>query len=366
MNLSNSMRNALIIVLTLVGKVSFAQEKFTDNLKILANYQHGFGLPEYSALDYVFNDYARAVDVAVIKERTGKDEFERLYNYPENGVAFFYMQLGNKDILGEAYGINYLFRLNILRTKRFRLYNRMGIGLAYLSKINHFYDNPMNVVIGSHFNIHYNCRFGAGFRITDRWELNGGASFDHYSNGNTAEPNVGLNYLTFYGGALCRIGAASEYNTDPVEKNKREIYWEIFANIGAKHTRSFSSTYYGTASFGGEMGYTLFRGFHLGTGIDFFFDSSIKSQLHDAGEPYHPIDQFQSGIHISQTVAYRKFRFTLQEGFYLGLREPINNSFMYNRAILKFAVSEHWNIRLAMKSHLHILDYPEIGCSYKF
>lgn len=366
MKLSNALRLLSFALLLPVIGISQEKEKFSDNLKIIVNYQQGFGLPEYSALDYVFNDFARAVDVAVIKERNGRDDFERLYNYPENGVAFFFMSLGNKEILGEAYGINYLFRLNIVQTKRFRLFNRMGIGLAYLTRKNNYVFNPMNVVIGSNINIHYNCRFGAGFKITDRWELNAGASFDHYSNGNTAEPNVGLNYLTFYGGALCRVGQATERNTDPVAKNKRELYWELFANIGAKHTRSFSSTYYGTASLGGEMGYTLFKGFHLGTGVDFFYDASIESQLNDAGKEYDPVDQFQSGIHVSQTVAYRKFRFTLQEGFYLGLREPINNSFMYNRAILKFAVSEHWNIRLAMKSHLHILDYPEIGCSYKF
>lgn len=366
MKLSFSFRVAILALFLSVPCTDWSQEKFSDNLKILVNYQHGFGLPEYSALDYVFNDYAQAVDVALIKERTGRDDFERLYNYPENGVAFFYMYLGNKEVLGEAFGLNYLFRLNIVQTKRFRLFNRMGIGLAYLTKKNHYIDNPMNVVIGSNINIHYNCRFGAGLKITDRWELNAGASFDHYSNGNTAEPNVGLNYLTFYGGALCRVGQATERNLDPVEKNKRTVYLEVFANIGAKHTRSFSSTYYGTASLGGEMGYTLFKGFHLGAGVDFFYDASVQSQLNDAGKEYHSIDQFQSGIHISQTVAYRRFRFTLQEGFYLGLTEPINHSFMYNRAVLKYAVTEHWNIRLAMKSHLHILDYPEIGCSYKF
>src|SRR3989338_779740 len=198
LNLTILWRFSFSVLLFTWSHCVLSQGKFSDNLKVIVNYLQGFGLPEYSALNYAFNDYARGLDVAVVKERSGKDMYERLYNYPENGVAFFYLTLGNKDILGEAIGVNYLFRLNIVEHKRFRLYNRMVIGLAYLTKKHHFTDNPMNVVIGSHINIHYNCRFGASYRITDRIELDAGASFDHFSNGNTAEPNIGLNYLTFY------------------------------------------------------------------------------------------------------------------------------------------------------------------------
>ena len=342
------------------------QSRFSENLKVMVNYHYGFGLPEYSALSYILNDYTRGIDVALIKERYGSNEFERLYKYPENGVAFFYTSLGNKEILGNAFGINYLFRLNIVQHKRFRLINRMGIGLAYITKKHHFNDDPLNVVIGSHVNIHYNCRFGATYRLLDRFEINAGASFDHFSNGNTAEPNIGLNYLTFYGGGLYMIGNAIERNTSPISKPERNLYWEIFANIGAKHTRSFSSKYFPTGSFGGELGFAWFRGFHVGVGVDLFYDSSIRTQLEALDRSYSGTDSFQSGIHISQSVVYRRFRFTLQEGFYLGFKEPINHGLMYNRAILKYSLSDIWSLRLAMKSHLHILDYPEIGVSYKF
>lgn len=359
---------SLILLLSFLSGNLRAQdeERFTDNLKVMVNYHTGFGLPEYSALTYVFNEYVRGVDVAVIKSRTGKDEFEQQYNYPENGVSFLYTSLGNRNVLGSAFAVDYLFRLNIVRAGRFRLFNRMGIGLGYLTRIYNPIDNPLNVVIGSHVNIHYNCRFGASLLVWDRLELNAGASFDHFSNGNTAEPNIGLNYLTFYGGAICRVGKLVPYNTDPVSKHTRSVYWELFANIGAKHTRTFASHYYPAVSMGGEFGYALFRGFHLGAGVDFFYDSSIKDQLESLDRPYHSSDSFQSGIHISQSAVYRKFRFTLQEGFYLGFREPINHHIMYSRAILKYSVNEHWAVRLAMKSHLHILDYPEIGFSYKF
>ena len=76
-------------------------------------------------------------------------------------------------------------------------------------------------------------------------------------------------------------------------------------------------------------------------------------------------DNFQTGIHFSQTVVYRKFRFTLQEGVYVGLTNKIQSS-MYNRGILKYYINDDFSVRLAMKSHLHLLDYPEIGFGYKF
>jgi hypothetical protein len=50
----------------------------------------------------------------------------------------------------------------------------------------------------------------------------------------------------------------------------------------------------------------------------------------------------------------------------LGLKEMVGNHPIYSRGIMEYQINRHFLVRFAMKSHLHILDFPEIGFGYKF
>lgn len=345
----------------------FSQDKFTDNLHLELTYQYGFTLPEYTFVSKVVNAPVQSIDIAIRKESTGSDAFEQLFKNPTKGLALYYTSLGNRDVLGRAVAVNYFFGVNFIQRSKFRLYNRMGIGLGYLSKV-HSFEEPtiMNVAIGSHLNIHYNCRFGARFQIKDRFHADFGVSFDHFSNANTSEPNIGLNLLASYAGLSYRIGRFVELEKTVFDPHVKKWSFETFASIGGKHPRSFSGNYYLTASTSTQAVYEIFRGYHLEAGLDLFFDGSVKDQLEDTGQEFEQSKSFQSGIHFTQFIVYKKFRFGIQQGIYIGLMEPINGKKLYNRGILQYYVSDQISIRLAMKSHLHILDYPEIGVGIKW
>ena len=358
----------LTLTLYLGGFSAYSQEKFSDNLWVTANYQYGFMLPEYSFVSEAVDAPVHSLDLSFYKSSNGKDAFDKLYNYPDRGIGIYYTSLGSRDVFGQAIAANYFFRINIIDRKRFRLFNRMGIGVGYLTKTHSFENTPenKNVAIGSHFNIHYNCRVGMLYNISKRFNANLGVSFDHFSNANTSEPNIGLNILTAYTGVSYLLGDFIERTDFEVPPHERKWSFETFLSFGGKHTRSFSNKYYATASTSTQATFEWFRGFHVGTGIDLFFDNSIQDQYEEKGLEFNRSKSFQSGIHFSQVIVFRKFRFILQEGFYLGLREPINNKVMYNRGILKYCITDQWSVRLAMKSHLHILDYPEIGIGFKW
>ena len=82
-------------------------------------------------------------------------------------------------------------------------------------------------------------------------------------------------------------------------------------------------------------------------------------------EPYKPIDDFRTGLHLSQEIAYGPFSFILQEGLYIGLTNKVDqNKLMYNRAIVRYNFNDRFLVHITMKSHLHILDYPEVGFGY--
>ena len=71
-------------------------------------------------------------------------------------------------------------------------------------------------------------------------------------------------------------------------------------------------------------------------------------------------------IHISESIIFNKLTLSIQEGFYLLLNEQVEKYRIYSRGIAQYQVTDRFLMRIAMKSHIHILDYPELGFGYKF
>jgi len=352
-------------ILLLGSKSLLAQKDFFQNTSIGMNGHYGWNLPEYQFLSYYSTDYVSGIEVNLTKEATGKNFWEKLYKYPSCGLSFFYSTLGNDDTFGREAALTYFFKIDLIRKEKFKFYNRTGIGLGYVNRTFDFNTNYRNVAVGSGLNVHFNMRWGADYTLTDHLEANLGFSFDHFSNANTAEPNLGINTLTGYMGLNYNLKQKTEKIDAPLPPHIRQNTAALFLSVGGKSTRTLSSAYFLTSSLSFELDRSVRRALHLGVGADLFYDSSQETQLSDKGLNYKPINDFQTGIHFSQTLRYRRVSLSLQQGFYIILKEKIENKPMYNRGIIKYRIGEKMWIRLAMKSHLVVLDYPEIGFGIK-
>jgi len=344
----------------------YSQQKLSNDLKIALNYHYGFNVPEYPFIRYITEDYVRSIDVCLIKETSGKNFWESIYNYPEYGLSLFHTTLGNNKVFGNETALTYFFKLKIINKARFKLFNRTGIGISYTNRKFDLENNYLNVAIGSHFNFHFNFRLGASYVLSKKLDFNIGASFNHFSNANTSEPNLGINYLTGYVGLDYRIGKISEKQQPEITKHVNKNNLECLINIGGKHTRALMSGFFLTSSFSVDVNREFFRTFYLGSGIDLFYDSSLKSQLLNANTEFKDSYSFKSGIHISQIFVYNRFNIIIQEGIYLVLVDKLDNKLIYNKGIIKYWIKKNISLQLSMKSHLQILDYPEVGISYKF
>lgn len=343
---------------------NLAQTRFTDNLHVLSNVHRGYNLPEYSFLNTVTTDYINSLEVCLYKKSSSvKNNWSQLYQYPEYGISLFYTTLGNDSILGREVALTYFFRTSILTRKKFNIYSRFGIGLSYVNRKFDLEDNYLNVAVGSNVNIHFNARLGFRYNLSNRFGLNLGLSFNHFSNANSSEPNLGINYLTGYTGVSYSFNENLIKKDWQLENHNKFNYLHLFASIGGKRARSLLSKFFITSSLSAEYNRAFFKKVHLGVGADLFWDSSIKPSLE---VKYEPSNSFQTGVHISQSIIYNRFTFSLQEGVYLILKEKVDGYRFYNRGLVQYQVNGKLAIRIAMKSHLHILDYPEIGFGYKF
>lgn len=358
--------NLFFSIVLLFSFQANAQKDFLKNSSISAHYQRGFAIPEYSFINYLTNDYAQSITLDFAKQTTGKNEWEHLYKFPEYGFSLFYTSLGNDAVLGKALAANYFFKVNFISTEKWKIFNQTGIGLGYITKKFHLEDNYKNVGIGSNFNVHFNSRVGMSYQITENWKANAGLAFDHFSNGNTADPNLGLNNATLFAGLQFAPGEIEKKNKTKLSAHERKNNFEAVLSVGAKQTRALSSKFFYTSSLTGGINREFFRGVHLGIGADVFFDQSIKTQMESRGETFSQPDDFQTGLHISQEFVYNRFSLILQEGIYLGLINKGLKKTMFNRGIVQFQLNDRFLLRIAMKSHLHILDFPELGFGIKW
>jgi hypothetical protein len=357
----------LWFVLSLAFLQAGGQTKFTDGLDVAGYYHYGFLLPEYSSLLYLAEDPIQSFALNFSKKTPGKNDWEQIYNYPEYGLSLFYSSLGNDQVHGREVSLFPYFRLDIVTGKRFDFYNETGTGLSYVSRKFDLEDNYLNVAVGSHLNIHFNLKLGFQYRTRDKLKFNTGLSFDHFSNSNITEPNLGLNYTTVYAGLKYAVGNETEKKVRELKPHEKGFHREFIYSAGMKHPRAIGSELYFTSSATFELKWHLFRILHLGVGADLFYDASTQAEMLTLEMDNHrKLYDFRSGIHFSQEVIYKNFSLIIQEGFYMILKDQVEQNVMYNRGIVRYRLSEHLMVQLAMKSHLHILDYPELGLGVRW
>jgi len=364
------MKEVLVVVLVFMGSIcggSFlaAQSSFFNDVYARAAYHPGYIMPEYSLYAYLVNDYARAYTFSVSKRPPGKTYWAQIYHYPEFGFAIQYATLGNKDIFGHEWSLYPFFNIHLLEAGKFSLINQAGLGVGITNKKFDAETNPYNVAIGTALNIHFNFELNFQYQALHKFYVFTGIAFDHFSNGNLGEPNLGINSMTFNAGMRYRIGSLSEPNRITLEKYKPATRMSLVMTMGSKHARAFTNQSYLVTALSFELKPKWWRIFYPGIGIDVFYDRSTKVEESVFGDGfYEPIDDFKTGFHFTQELVYNKFSIALQEGFYAILTDKAFGHRTYHRFIIRHQISDRFFLQLSMKAHVVVLDYLELGVGY--
>lgn len=363
------MRHVVLCFLVFLTGLPFAraQQEVRNNIEFTVNAGHGAVIPEYQFVRALAKSPIEQVEICIGKQSTGTSYWQKLYHYPKFGVAALFTTLGNEKVFGNEFALYPYFSINSIRSNRFLWEHYFGLGLGWVTEKFNLLNNYKNVAVGSHLNIHFMARTNFQFTLSPHWKLNAGLSFNHLSNANMKEPNLGLNSIALLGGVVYIPKPAAELlNPEIPVFTPRNEFAFVYA-AGGKHTRALQSKVYFTSSLSLEYKRKWKRRFQFGAGLDLFYDSSTETEMKVPGKKaYKSIYDFRSGIHLSQEFIYNRFSFILQEGFYLLLTDQVNHKPFYNRAILRYKWGEHFFTHISMKSHLHILDYPEVGFAYYF
>lgn len=351
----------------LLSLVAFSQVKGqTFNQSIGLSYGHGAIIPEYTNVTSVVDHISHSFCFNWQRQTYGKSNWEKLYNYPDFGMQLQFQTLGNKRVNGEELSVVPYSKVHFLKDRKWNLDFQFGVGLSYVNRSYDASKNPENVAIGSHINAHLNVQLLAEFPLGKSYSIITGIAFDHLSNANLQEPNLGINSSSLKFGISRKIGTQKEIIDSPDDITEKKERFSILPSFGGKHIRALDAHFYFVASLTTDYNCFIRKRFHLAVGLDAFYDSSTPAELGvPADKNFDKSKYFETGIHVTEALRYKHFVFALQEGIYVGLLEPVDHHVIYSRAFIEYHFSQRFFCRLAMKSHLHILEFPEFGVGIK-
>jgi hypothetical protein len=356
-----------LIYLFIFCTYSYCQANQKNPWDFKADAHFGFVIPEYQHFNYLVEKPVQGIELSLHKASRGRNFWEQLYRYPEFGFSLFASSLGNNEVFGHEIALYPYIQTPLIRKDKFQFSTTFGFGAGYATKKFDLVNNYQNVSVGSHFNIHFKLKLSTHYDISPLFRINAGLSFIHFSNANMAEPNLGVNLFTAHAGINYRIRERLPYIEHELKAYEPKHEFAFIYALGGKHTRALQTDVYFTSSISTEYKYHFKRKFHFGVGLDLFYDSSTETEMSANGLTNHKnADDFRTGIHLSQEVVFERFSFILQEGFYIGLVDEVNGKPIYYRGILRWKINPNWMVSISMKSHLHILDYPELGFGYYF
>ncbi len=360
------MKGRILIILLLLNGTLTRSQFYNKPFIIGSEIHSGFNIPVYQALGYLVQDDIFAADLSVSFQSTGKDHWEKLYNYPRSGLGFSAWTLGNNEILGNAFAA-YSFINVPLKTGsgKFSLNMQTSAGAAYLPYKFDIRENPLNRAIGSNYNIYIRLAIEGRLKILPLCELVTEAGLTHFSNGKTRSPNYGINAATMSLGVNCLFNQESFARTDPEipEVSKKYIH-SFFVTAGSKvYDNLYGKRYLSLTSSYNLERYVSNIG-KAGLGADLFYDASIGEAL---GENGIAEDDFlkliRAGIHASYALRYKRMTGGLQVGYYVYSKKIVLTS-IFNKLFLQYLFTDNIAGSLSIRSHWGKADSFEYGIGY--
>lgn len=255
----------------------------------------------------------------------------------------------------------------------------------------HQYLNEYNLVVGSRVNAYINFGLLLSWAPIENWAFSAGLDLTHFSNGNTALPNAGVNTAGMrfgaarsFGPAMRRTGATknSEYaDLSSRRFSERMTYDIMFYGAGRTKGVMWNDTPYiaegtfGIAGLNFSPLYRVNKFFRAGVSLDVQYDESANVSEHIAGlgddgdiRFYRPPIDEQLGIGLSLRAEFVMPIFSVNIGFgrniiYKG--EDLEG--FYQTLALKTELFKGLYLNIGYKLHnLHDPNNLMLGIGWRF
>lgn len=326
-------------------------------------YHRGVLFPHYKSFQYVMGDRIPTWEFNLKWQTMGEKPWHADKKFPEIGFGLFYSGLQKREFLGQAFGLQLLSQFRIFSSRSLSLNYRMTAGIVYVTKKYDLHTNPYNLVIGTHFNALIHTGFNLNYRFGNHVETALGLSLIHFSNGDIARPNAGLNQFSANAGISYRIKTFREPATEKLPFTR--FGQMIFTLSGGGHQTEFrDNTRYPIASISADYQYYITRGSGFGIGTDLFYDKALEHYTVVDSLANNPRDKaWYFGLHAAYLFRTGNTQFELQTGPYLYGRTSLPER-IYTRLILRQHLGAGLYAHIALKTYFSKADFVEWGAAW--
>jgi Lipid A 3-O-deacylase (PagL) len=358
-----------IVVTVLLAQDSITQKKYFINF----NLHYGFIVAHNPNMEYLIKRHIVGTEVTLIVPASGEKQWERIYKNPEKGIGMYLSDLGNPRQLGYAAGLFPFVNFPLNPGQRFKLYLRSGNGIGLITKPYERITNHKNNINGSYVNEFIYLRLNAVYCLAKNLRMETGIGLTHLSNGNWAQPNLGINLATVNLAFSAHDYPTSNLKYHPLpdtlrQKRKLTPFISLLVSGGQSELNHRDGKKYGTyalALFGWKPVSPKSR---FGLGLDFFYDKSNLARARE-GSIYYTSDtgltNVQAGIRLGYEMVVGKFAIPIEMGSYFFTRSTANGPF-YHRVGLRYYANNHLILAYTLKTHWATAENIEFAIGYKF
>jgi hypothetical protein len=331
-----------------------------------AGVQGGFIISHTQHMEHLAVSHPTGFELNGQKQTTGTKYWHQLYKYPKVGYAFTYFDYHN-PVLGKSVAASTYINKTMLRSAKSELNFRLGLGLAYFTNGYDLQTNSKNTVASSAFNATLHTRFDYQYQVARHYSVFLGLGLNHYSNGATKKPNLGINIPTLTLGMNYHTASRWETTTQTLPDLKKKLIYNLSTTAGWRQIGASNPEKFVVQSVTFAVLKPLNLKSNLVLGAEGFYDRSLKvQQLTDTTLTSKPFpDTKKAGAYLGHELLFGNLSFQTQVGYYV-YRPYKQGTAYYERLALKYHFTPAVFGGLDLKIHGFAADVLEWRVGYKF
>ena len=316
--------------------------------------QAGFIIPHSSDLREIAATSPLGIQVEWSKLNLSQKAWQQCNCYSKVGLSFAYFNYQNPSQLGNSYNL-LLFAEPLLTFKRdFFISFRPGAGISYLDQVYDEETNPANTFYSSPISFIVLLNLALNYKLSENWQLNLTAHYNHISNGGLKQPNKGMNFPMIGLGVDHVINPITPLEREKVSIEKGRItgWGRIFATRKTKAATADSpeksKLLFGLA--GGAK--TRIANFNaISVGLELIRDNTLSGSSGEKKKAPYVL-----GAGIGHHFIFGRFNFNQQLFYYLYKPFNFNHKQFYQRYELAYQINRHLLAGVSLKAHGHVAE----------
>ena len=325
----------------------------------------------------------------------GDDPYQYYWNFPSYGLSLMFIDYGNPSLLGQAINIYPYLSLPFVNNKEFSFNFKIGAGFSIQTK-----PNP---IIPSYVSIFGTMSLEATFKFKKGWGMFAEAGVMGINNCNFVLPKQGL--VGAFGAVGMRYHMDERRYRAPRQRYMRGLPWNIAFNItisaGIQDYYMFDNSNPLFATFNINAVRRITNCYALGGGLDLIYDTKFVPQGKRDDQSFKEFTnfnryfieknsvamKFRAGVSITNQFMIGRVTAFADVGIYLydplrdaypdphpthGYKRPMvyaydvrnEDGWCYFKVGARVRLVENFAIQAAVRSHLYMFEYFELGLSY--